>query len=303
MMGLAWASCWPITLQAAGESHPAFFLLGAGCALLPDALDGWIAPFLAKPDIHIVTAPEDPDPGTLAEALAHLMVQAQRSGRTIDIVCHPIPTGPGHWIPCLLNLDSLHRIIRVTIDIPPPISAMAPSPVDFTTDHITRLRLQRDSLFLRLQPGKNKRLTLLVNPFKHQWSHSLILALGSGVLAAGFGGLSAGLIAAGAYAIPILSRQWGFRGCALFWPFKTNRCPAWQWVKPRQRASLDLMLLWLAFLLLAGNILHATTPAIEAPSRLQLLLAGLTIALALTTRFRLNRPIKQPLEGWGQEYE
>lgn len=288
MMGLAWASCWPGALQAARENQPALFLLGAGFALLPDTLDQWIAPLLHKPEVHIVTAPENPDPDTLAGALAHLMVQSHHSGRPRDIVCYPIPIARDQWLPYSLHFDRPNRKFRVTLDGTPPLSATAPVPVDFTTDSIARLRVHRQPLSLRVQPGKKGRMSLIISPSRQQWSHSLILAAGSGVLVAGLLGLSAGLIAAGAYFLSIFSRQWGFRGSALLWPFKPNRYTGLQWVKPHQSEYIDLALLWLSLLLLTGNILHSAAPAIEVPSRFQILLVGSAIPLALTARFRLN---------------
>lgn len=303
MMGLAWASSWPITLQSARENDPTFILLGAGFALLPETLDQWIAPCLHKPDVHIVFPPESPDPYLLAGTLARIMCQAQHSGDSIDIACYPIPTGQEQWMPYTLLFDSTHRKISVTIAGTPPVSASTTLPIDFTTDHTACLEVHSHPLSLRARPVKHGRLTIQVRPSRQQWSHSLILAAASGTVATGLWGLSAGLIAAGAYALPVLLHQCGFRGGALFWPFKQERCHGLQWVKPNQHSKIDLAVLWLAFLLLAGNLIHSTTPSLYAPSRFQLLLTGGAIALALMTLFRLNKRVGQNQADGRQEHE
>jgi len=289
MMGLAWASCWPSALQSASENNPIPILLGALCALLPDTLDFWIAQPFHKPDIHIVSPPEAPAPLMIAEALTQALSKSHKSRLRLDLVCYPMPIGPDQWIPYTLYFDAPRRHISVMVAGANPCNAVAAAPVGFITAFPGRIIVCDEPLSLRVEPLPDGRVSFVSMPSDHQWSHSLVIALASGILAAGAWGLTAGIIAGGAYALHILTHHLGYSGTALLWPFKKNCQPGFQWITPRQNPKMDFALLWLALLLLAGNIIRATSPVIDGPSLLQLLLFGGAIPLAMQSFFRLNK--------------
>lgn len=284
MSGIAWASCWPVAFQATRENNPIPILLGAICAILPDTLDHWFSKQPHKPDIQIVPPPEAPTPQLIAEALAYSISQSQESGRKLKVALFPIPIGPDQWIPYTIHLDSRHQKLSVTVEGGNSNSSITHIPLRFITDHTTRLLINTEPLSLALAPLSDGRILLKAMPGDQQWSHSLVTALAIGVILAGIWGLTCGCIAGGAYVMHIFVDQWGFKGCALLWPFSQRRNSGYQWMKADTTLAVDRILAWMAFLLIAGNIIHTTaTPVIEFPSIIQLLLFGGAAPLAVFT--------------------
>jgi len=286
LSGIAWATCWPASFQAAAESHPAPILLGGICAILPDTLDLWIAKPFHKPDIHIVPDPEAPNPHLIAETLAHVLSQSHNTGRKCKIDCYPIPVGPNQWIPYSIHFDSARQQIDVTIHGINPISASALVPNGFVSDTTHHIDIYAEPLSLCIEPMADGRAFLKMMPQIQQWSHSLVTALIISVLVSGIWGIATGIIAGGAYTLHLYADQWAFTGSALFWPFRKNRQPGFQWISPPQRRTMDFVLLWMASLLIFGNIIRTASPPIEGPSLLQLLLFGGATPLALFFRLR-----------------
>ncbi len=265
------ASCFPAALQAAKESNPIPLLLGAICTLLPDTLDRWVSTSLHKPDIHVVSPPDAPAPHLIAEALAHAISQSHNSKKTINIACYPMPIGPGLWIPYTIHFDCTNRKISVITIGTDPISGRVPTLYSFITDYTNTLSIDTETLAFQLSPNRDGRVHIVVSPGDQRWSHSLIATLTISVLATAFWGLTAGAIAGSSYALHVFIDQWGFNGCSILWPFSKKRHKSYQWIKPIQYQMVNFAILWLALLLIAWNIIHSATPAIESPSLLQLL--------------------------------
>jgi len=292
--GLAWASCWPSALESARGNNPIPILLGGIGALLPDTLDQWVSIPLHKPDIHIVPPPEAPDPIMVAETLAQLISQSQNNNRMHKIECYPLPIGPDRWTPYTIHFDSSQQQITVMIGGNNPLKASVPVPVGFTTNHIHRLHIHSEPLSLRTEPLPDKRVALNIMPQIQQWTHSLLIALVISVLIAGIWGITTGFIAGGAYALHLLMDQWGFTGSTLFWPFTQRRLPGFQWVKPDQHQFLNLSVLWLAVVLVTGNIIRTTAPTLEGPSLFQILLFGGAMPLAALALCRQKKGDDSP---------
>jgi membrane-bound metal-dependent hydrolase YbcI (DUF457 family) len=248
--------------------------------MLPDTLDQWLAAPLFKPDIHIVPDPAAPDPTMIAQALALTIAKAHSSPKPLNIECYPLPIGPARWRPYTLLFDCTHQNITVTLSGHQVVSATESTPYGFRTDATNRLTVSSRPLSLRITPLSSKRLAINIAPTQQQWSHSLMLAFAAGLLATGIGGMTAGLIAGGAYALHIFTDQWGYFGCNLFWPLTANRHQGLQWLKPQQHQTITIAILWLALLLIAGNIHHHSKPGPDGLSRHQLLLFGGVLPLA-----------------------
>jgi hypothetical protein len=289
LQGIAWASCWPGALQSARDNNPVPLLLGATCALLPDTLDHWISRYLQRPDIHIVPPPEAPAPLPIAEALVLAVSQSHETGQSLQLVCYPIPVGPGQWIPYTLQFNRTARHLSVTLAGSRPGHATLSTPASLATDPSATVCVCTRPVVLQTERLAKGRVLITVMPWEQGWTHSLVLALALGALAAGLWGWPAGAIASGAIAWHGFTGQWGFTGSALFWPFTRRRLPGFQWILPRHQSRSDAALLWLAFLLIAGNLLRAAPTGMERPSLLHWLLFGGAIPLALLARFRLNR--------------
>ena len=225
----------------------------------------------------------------IAEALALAVSQSQSTGRKLLLECYPIPVGPDQWIPYTLHFDSAHKQISVMMAGTTPECATEPLPVRFVTDTPPRLEITTQPLSLRIEPLGIRRVSISTMPWLHQWTHSLVIALTLGTFAAGLWGWTAGVVAGGATAWHIFTDHWGFTGTALFWPFKRQRHPGLQWLKPRQERMAEFALVWLAVLLIAGNLIRSSRPPDTGPSLLHILLFGGAIPLAILARFRLNR--------------
>ena len=241
----------------------------------------------------------------IAEALALAVSQSHHLGKKLILECYPIPIGPGQWIPYTLQFDSTTRQLSVRLAGSRPGSATLPAPASLTSDPTASATIHSQPITLHTEPLVDGRVLITIMPWQRAWTHSLMLALALGALASALWGWSAGAIASGAYAWHLFTEQWGFTGSALFWPFNRKRLPGFQWIPPRHQRMAESALLWMALLLIAGNIMRTATPAIEGPSLLQLLLFGGAIPLAILARFRLNPvlteqnpPVREP-EGNG----
>ncbi|MEI8138668.1 MAG: hypothetical protein WCI03_02240 [bacterium] len=289
MLGIAWASCWPSAVQSARDNNPIPILLGAFFIMLPDTLDHWVSQYLRKPGIHIVPPPEAPEPHMIAAALAHAVSQSHHTGRHLRFVCYPIPVGTDQWTPYTIHFDSANQSISVLIAGSIPDNATEPVSTGFIPDHTTKIFIHAYPVVFQTEPITNGRVSIKIMPWQQQWTHSLITALAISALTTTVLGWTAGIIAGGAYTWHIFTDQWGFTGSALFWPFNQKRYSGLQWIKPHQSQTVNCSMLWLAILLISGNIMDATSPAIEGLSLLQLLLFGGAIPLVILRRFRLHR--------------
>ena len=294
MSGIAWATCWPAAFLAARENNPIPILLGGICAILPDTLDQWIVEPLHKPDIHIVPPPEAPEPLLIAETLAQALSQSDDTGKSLEIECYPIPIGPDQWIPYTIHFDCAQKQLFVSICGENLITAAESVPVGFISDHTNRVAIHSKPLSFRIEPMVDGRVAIKIMPQEQQWTHSLLIALVISVLIAGIWGITTGFIAGGAYALHLLMDQWGFTGSTLFWPFTQRRLPGFQWVKPDQHQFLNLSVLWLAVVLVTGNIIRTTAPTLEGPSLFQILLFGGAMPLAALALCRQKKGDDSP---------
>ena len=287
MAGLAWASCWPGAMAAAGNGNPTLLLLGAISGLLPNTLDQWAARFLHRTDIHVVPDPLAPDPGMIAGAMATALARCHAHRKPVRIQFYPMEIMANQWQTYNLSLASGNKQILLSLSglaregrVPPRPDVLASSPVPLTTDHTATVDIHSDPVSLEMAPTTDGRIMLRVLPWKRQWSHSVTIAIGLGILAWAAWGFYAGLILGGAYALHLLMDQLDFTGSTLFFPFTRHRANGLQMVKPEHATGFYLCVIWLAVLVTGWNWARAVMPADRVPALVPFLIVSGALPLA-----------------------
>jgi hypothetical protein len=278
MAGLAWASCWPAAWESAQSGNPTLFLLGAVFSVLPDTLDHWIARHLKRIHIHIVPDPLSPDTHMIAESLVLAIARCRDGHSRIRLQLYPGQTQTGQWHRYTLRFDNLERLLVITHD---HITTVVPLPCAITTDHSFTLKTGDTPLCLELDWIPDGRIRLRADPNQQQWSHSLVIAAGIGVVAGVVWGAAAGCIAGGAYALHCLVDQFGFNGAALVFPFTRKNWTGIQFLLPSRETHFQACLIWLALLLTGWNGAQIIVPDSSAPSLISVLLLGFALPYAL----------------------
>jgi hypothetical protein len=293
MMGLAWASCWPVAWDSARNGNPTLFLLAGVCSLLPDSLDHWVARMLHRTHIHIVPDPLSPDPGMIAETLALAIARCREQQSHIRLQVYPGQTQDGQWHPYRLRFDNQARLLVVGHG---GTSATAPLSCAISTDHPFTLETGKGPLCVKLSAAEDGRVRLTVNPGLQSWSHSLVLAGGLGIMA----GLAiepvAGLIAGGACALHLVADQLGFTGSAWLFPFSRKPAAGAQLILPARRTLFAAGMIWLALLVIGWTGARTVLQATAMPSLFSVMFVAGALPLALlawSARERGRRPISK----------
>ncbi len=276
-VGIAWASCWPGVIVAAGTGNPTLLLLGAIGGLLPDTLDHWVARFLHRTDVHVVPDPIAPDAGMLACALTEAMMRCRSNQKPIHVQFYPVEIRAKQWQPYTLRLNNDES--RITVSLA-GTDITAPIPIPVTTDHMFTLDIYDEPVSLEIAPTSDNRIILRVLPWKRQWSHSLGMAAGLAGLAWTIWGFYAGLIVGGAYALHLLMDQLGFTGSNLCFPFKRHRTNGLQIVTPGQATGFYVSVIWVALLLTGWNWARTILPANWIPSLIPFLISAGALPIA-----------------------
>lgn len=280
MAGLAWASCWPTAWELAQSGNPTLFLLGAIFGVLPDTFDHWISRHLHRIHIHIVPDPLSPDTHMIAESLALALARCRDRHSRIRIQLYPGQTQTGQWHHYTFCFDNLERLLVITHD---QASTVVPLPCAITTDQSFTFETGNKPLCLELKWIPDGRITLRADPNQQQWSHSLVTAMGFGVVAGVVWGFPAGCIAGGAYALHGIVDQLGFNGAGL------------QFLLPSRETLFQASVIWLALLLTGWNGARIIVPDSTLPSLISVLLLGGTLPYALLAGFIKKKHL--PAEG------
>ncbi|MEI6515823.1 MAG: hypothetical protein WCO77_07595 [bacterium] len=266
MSGIALASCWP----AAWENQQALFILGSVCALLPDTLDQWVSRFITRSHLHIAPDPLAPDAQLAADTIAMAMTRCLDRREPLVIQFYPGQTQAGKWHRYTLRFNNEEGLVVVTHGDTVTTAAI---PCRVTTGQSFTLESPEGILSMRLEPAPNGRISLRANPWERNWSHSLILGAGLGVVAWVLWGVPAGLIAGGAIALHALADQLGFSDSGLLFPVTRNHVPGLQLLRPAHARLFNCSVSWLALLITGWNGARILLPVtIEAPPLIPLLL-------------------------------
>ena len=265
--GLAWASCWPVSLQAAKQGDPTPFLVGAACALLPETLDRWGGQFLTRDDIHIVPDPADPHPAPVADALALAVDRCHRAKHRLRVGLYTA-SGPAY----VIRFDNQDRVIAVSCGT---TKALAVIPTIVTTDGPFTVETGSTAIRIEMRATAGKRVAITIGPGGWPGSHTLAAAGVMGLAIGILWGAATGAIAAGAYALHIVMDQMSYSGRPWLAPFSRRGTCGFQWILPGRIPFLHLAVLWIALLVLGWTLTRSAFPAEPPPSLLQwLLFAG-----------------------------
>lgn len=274
--GLAWASCCPGVLDGARSGNVLPLLLGGAGALLPDTLDRWQARLRNRCDVHLVPDPSNPSPALVATALADSFGACHGSRLPRRLCLYPTYASGGTAHRYGLTFDP--HVIRV--EHPGRQPAEAPLPAGVVVDPC-RTWAMRDgeSLTLDMTPLPERGLRVTLLPDKRGWSHSLLFVAAWAFVSGLVAGWAAALAAGGAVLVHILLNQAGYMGTGLWFPWRRERIPGWQWLRPGTPVALATG--WLAVLVLGWNMDLFRWTAISLP---QLLLFAWLLPLAAFTR-------------------
>ena len=294
MTGLAFASFWPQAVQAGTEGNPLFFILGGVCGLLPDTLDFKFARYFFQHDVEIVPDPSHPDPRLIAETLAGAIHEVRVSQKTVRVKVNTVQVGAGLWDRYRITFDETnHRVtvayagIVTTGRAPtpdgahPPAEAFSPLACSLKLDYeaTTEMDIFEGPTYT-LEPLPDGRVLIQFIPWHRQWSHSLTFAAALGLVVGWFGGVPAGVIAAGACGLHTAVDQLGFMGSNLFFPFTKHRTQGRQLLRS-DNALANLATVWMSVLLIYWNLARMAPPPAVCPSLLPLLLYAGILPLAV----------------------
>jgi len=244
--GVAIATFFPEVVRQA-ELGGLLPMLGGIGGILPDTIDFKIARYWERFDLSIDPGLE-PDAEKIADALVAAMRQAYETGKDVNLVAHTIRVGADLWREYAVRFipDSDEIAVRIgplvnTGQV--PLAGSEPEgavevrrkvgvSVQNTYSEEYKVNIFSGPTFRFAREGDQVRVHFL--DWHHRWTHSLILAIGVGLVMGLLVGLLTGnwLIAQWSgvvtwlgYSGHILEDQMGHMGSNLFWPLTKKRIP------------------------------------------------------------------------------
>lgn len=250
--GIAAASFIPGVVESAAQGSYLLALAGV-CALLPDTLDFKFWRYFERPDVSIDPG-VDVDPQAVAQQVADAIATVYEMGRPVRVQLHTIRLGSDLWRQYALRFDVERGEVSVrvgpivntsqlpysgsepdpprvatiavgaqTVDTRHAVPADTPPavPLHYTYDAETTIDIFSGPSFSFERVGNAVAIEFL--PWHREWTHSLAVAAGLGVLSGLFWGPLAALCAAVGAAAHVLEDQLGAMGSNLFWPFTRRR--------------------------------------------------------------------------------
>lgn len=233
--GVAAASCFPGAVDAAAHGSSMLLLVGGLFGLLPDTLDFKLARYLSRHDVEIAPDPLDPDPALVCNALVEAIAHAKGAGRSVCVKLHTIRLSAEIWQSYVIRVDRREGCVSVRLGdkvnsggerIDVPLEAPACKlrlPCDLVMDYGSRVEVGfLEGPTLLLEPHGDYVRSSFIH-WHREWSHSIVVALGAGLVVALSLGVLAGGIAFLAMSLHALMDQAGFMGGNLFFPFSRER--------------------------------------------------------------------------------
>jgi hypothetical protein len=245
--GLCIASFVPGVVEDAAQGG-LLIALGGACAMLPDLLDFRFAKFLARRDADILPDRDRPDPQALADALAGEFAAAT-SNRPRIVHLHPLRRGVADWVLYSVRFDAARGDVVVTMGDAEGRAHVGR--LDYPYEGALDVIELGGPSFAIVRGGQGFRIEFL--PWHRTWSHSLVLALGLGLVLAALLGPLAGLVSGLGYAVHVLEDQLGYMGSNLFWPFTRRRFAGLRLMHAGD-AIPNIVTVWLALGLLLLNL-------------------------------------------------
>ncbi len=302
--GIAAATFIPGVVESAAQGSYLLALAGA-CALLPDTLDFKFWRYFEQPQLSIDPGVEV-DPQAIAQKVADAINTVYETGKPMRVQLHTIKLGADLWRQYALrfNVERNEVSVRVgpivnTSQLPYPGSEPEPRrqatvrvnpKLHYTYDAESKVDIFSGPSFSFERKGDG--VAILFLPWHREWTHSLVVALGLGVLFGVLLGPVAGLCAAVGFATHVLEDQIGAMGSNLFWPFTHKRYAGLNLVRSGD-AVPNFLTVWSACALILFNLdRFSLTPRL---GWLYLVYAVLLPAVVLITVYTYNRRKRAPM--------
>ncbi len=302
LSGMAAASCFPETVLEASQGNPLYFILGGVFALLPDTLDAKLCRYFYRHDAEVIPDPLAPDPHLIANAVAAAIHTAAAHRRPFRLRLRTIRLGADRWQRYCIRFDPARQQVEARIDgivdnrgrlVPgtPSVQgepgcavARVTPPLHLEGTAVVTVSIFNGPLF-RMTPDDTGAVTVQCNPWRRQWSHSILTGLGLALPVGFLLGWMAFAVAATAQATHVLLDQLGHKGSLVLWPISRRRTPGLKRSPPN--ASLpNLITGWCALLLIYRNLAAFSGLPVPAPHPLRLAVLGILLPRALITVFR-----------------
>ncbi|HNT77496.1 MAG TPA: metal-dependent hydrolase [Anaerolineae bacterium] len=244
--GVALATFFPEVVQQAALGGLLPMLGGIG-GILPDTIDFKFARYWEKFDVEIDPGPA-PDAAAIADALVDAMRAAYATRRDQNVIAHTLRLGADLWREYVIRFDP--EAGEVAVKIGPlvntgqvPYAGTEPEgaaevrrfvgvPLVHTYSDEYKVNIFSGPTFRFARAGD--KLVVHFLDWHHRWTHSLLLAVGVGLLMGLLIGLLTGdwhlgrwggLVTWLGFSGHILEDQLGHMGSNLFWPLTHHRIP------------------------------------------------------------------------------
>lgn len=307
--GVAAASCFPWTVQAAAEGNPLYFVLGGIFGVLPDTMDFKFYRFFYHHDVYVEPDPLHMDPQAIAEQIADAVALSADEKREIRIKLSTIRMGADYWQQYRVKFDPEAREVRVqfgpvvnTGQVPVPQPGKEPQkvgvaklkvPIVQTYEAVTTVDIFDGPTF-GLEAGEKGDVIIHFLPWHRTWSHSLLGGLFLGALSglamglyrgAEFGaatglieGLKVAVLVPSSFAAHVLEDQLGFMGSNLFWPITRKRFSGMHLMHAGD-ALPNFSVVWACCLLIFWNCYRQISMPLYNLTFLELLLYGAVLPM------------------------
>jgi hypothetical protein len=301
--GVALASFFPEAVRAAEAGNPVHFVLGGVCGLLPDTLDFKLWRYCFRHGIEVIPDPLRPDPGMIASAVAGAVNKAHAERRPVRIKLNTVKLGSDAWQQYVIRFRPAERRIEVAygpavdtgqqpLRAPPAVKpASAPVAADMRVDYELDTTVDIfDGPTFEMRRCADGRVEALFLPWHRQWTHSLVVGALVGIGAGIVWGVTAGTVAALAWAAHVLEDQLGHMGSALWFPFATRRSRGAGLMHAVEPLP-NLAVVWAACVVMFWNLWRQGAYAVSAPGLVPWLLAASVplVAAVVLRRFRARQ--------------
>ena len=297
--GLAVASFFPWSVQAAAGGNPLYFLLGGTLALLPDTLDFRLLRYFYRHDIEVIPDPLAPDMQMVANAMAQAIdASTERNWR---LHLHTIRMGPDCWQKYRISINPQERHVTAKLDDridtggnPLPdqpkrkhaqavATFRAPVALEYLADFAVEMF---DGPHVECSHQNNGEIQIRFIPWHRRHTHSLCLSALLAGLAGILFGWQAAPVAFATHASHILLDQLGYMGSNLLWPITNQRFPGFK-LQHASSAFWNLAAVWIAIALLYGNLHSHTVTAPHIPP-IGFLIVAIILPLGIIHRWLGN---------------
>jgi len=320
--GVAMASCFPWSMEAALDGNPVYLVLGGAFGILPDTLDFKFVRFFYRHDRTIAPDPRNPDPQAIADQIAEAVAVALEAPGMFRLKIGTLRLSADRWRQFTIRFDTQRQ--GVCVEMGPevttgqvPIPGTFPAedskgwkelaaPIVETYESVTTVDIF-DGPTLGFEADPEGRVEIRFLPWHRGWTHSLVLAGVFGAVAAGLGDWRTAVVVSGAYAIHILEDQLGFMGSNLFAPLTRRRTRGLRWMRSGD-ALPNFGTVWFCCLLIFWNAYRSMPDPAYHFGFLRLMLYGGVFPLGIfgLLHFLVARksPVRQPIDTaseWGEK--